>query len=187
MKESKKNYEPVGLTLSVCDNIYKESMEHTQRKKTMTYTPLRITAEDQDDLQVIAACLQDALIPLAGMEYDETNTQFNLLVNRFCWECEPETIEGNSYYARVVTDLVFHHVKEVHRKGLDLQSKNELINLLTIHNAENGYIHLVFSGESEIKLKVDKLVCHLRDADESYPTSNIPDHSIKINYINKNA
>lgn len=143
----------------------------------MAYAPLRIIAEDQDDLQVIAACLQDALIPLSEMEYDTTNNQFNLLVNRFCWECEPEKIKDNPYYTRVSAGLVFHHVKDVHRKGLDLQNKNELVNLLTIHNGDNGCIHLVFSGGSEIKLKVEKLMCHLKDADEPYPTPNIPDHS----------
>ena len=36
----------------------------------MPYAPLKIIAEDHEDLQVIAACLQDALIPLSGMEYD---------------------------------------------------------------------------------------------------------------------
>ncbi len=143
----------------------------------MSYTPLRILAEDQDDLQIIAACLQDALIPLSGMEYDAKNSQFTLVANRFCWECEPEKLDDNPYYARVAAGLAFHHVQEVQRKGLDLESKNELVNLLTIHNAENGCIHLVFSGGSEIKLKVDKLCCHLKDVDEPYPTSHIPDHS----------
>jgi hypothetical protein len=143
----------------------------------MSYKPLQMTAEDRDDLQVIAACLQDALIPLSGMEYDRTRGHFHLLANRFCWECEPENLEGNSYYARVSAGVAFHHVKDVHKKDLDLQSKNELINLLTIHHKENDCIHLIFSGGSEIKLIVDKLSCHLKDVDEPYPTSNKPVHS----------
>ena len=142
----------------------------------MPYAPLKIIAEDHEDLQVIAACLQDALIPLSGMEYDAKKGQFHMVVNRFCWECNPESIEGQSYYARVAAGLAFHHVKDVKKKSLDLQNENEIVNLLTIHNANDGCIHLVFSGGSEIKLKVDKLCCHLKDMDEPYPTSHKPAH-----------
>lgn len=142
----------------------------------MSYKPLKVLVEDQEDLEVIAACLQDALIPLSGMNYDATLGQFHVIANRFCWECEPENVKGNDYYARVAAGLAFHHVKQIQRKGLDLKNQDELVNLLTIHNSENGCIHLVFSGGSEIKLEVDKLCCHLKDIDEPYPTSHKPEH-----------
>lgn len=143
----------------------------------MSYIPLKVLAEDGEDLQVIAAYLQDALIPLSGMEYDSDLGHFHLVVNRFCWECEPESLEGTSYYARVAAGLAFHHVKHVQKKGFEAQNQGELVNLLTIHNANNGCVHLIFSGGSEIKLQIDKLCCHLKDMDEPYPTSNRPDHS----------
>lgn len=142
-----------------------------------TYKPLKIFAEDADDLQVIAACLQDALIPLSGIDYDKKGGHFHLIANRFCWECEPEDCDGNSFYARVAAGLAFHHVKEVQKKDLHLKNKEELVNLLTIHNAEDGCIHLIFSGGAEIKLKVDKLCCQLKDVDEPYCTSNKPCHA----------
>jgi len=141
-----------------------------------TYTPLRMVAEDTDDLQVISACLQDALVPLSGMEYDQESKNFHLIANRFCWECAPELCEGSSYYTRVASGVAFHHVKEVQKKDLNRQNKHELVNLLTIHNDEDGCIHLIFSGGSEIKLKVDKLCCHLKDVDEPYSTSHKPCH-----------
>lgn len=142
------------------------------------YTPLRMIAEDGDDLHVIAACLQDALVPLSGLEYDKDGNHFHLIANRFCWECDSDDQEkGVSCYTRVPAGLAFHHVKEVQQKGLDLHNKNELVNLLTIHNKEEeGYIYLIFSGGSEIKLKVDKLSCHLKDMDEPYPTPHKPSH-----------
>lgn len=140
------------------------------------YTPLRMIAEDNDDLQVIAACLQDALIPLSGMEYDEEKGIFSLVANRFCWECHPETLEGNSYYARVSAGLSFHQVTEIKKKDLNLQNRNELVNLLTIHDGEENSIHLIFSGGSEIRLKVDKIACHFKDMDEPYHTCNRPSH-----------
>ncbi|MBI2706854.1 MAG: DUF2948 family protein [Proteobacteria bacterium] len=143
-----------------------------------TYTPLRMIAQDGDDLHVIAACLQDALVPLSGLEYDKEGGHFHLVANRFCWECESDDKDkGISCYTRVPAGLAFHHVTEVQKKGLDLHNTSELVNLLTIHNVENGNcIHLVFSGGSEIKLTVDKLSCHLKDMDEPYPTPNKPEH-----------
>ena len=76
-----------------------------------TYTPLRMMAQDGDDLHVIAACLQDALVPLSGLEYDKEGGNFHLLANRFCWECESDDQEqGISCYTRVPAGLAFHHV-----------------------------------------------------------------------------
>lgn len=141
-----------------------------------TYAPLRMIAEDEDDLQVIAACLQDALVPLSGMEYDQGAKQFHLVANRFCWECAPEVVERDSFYTRVPVGLAFHHVTEIKTKDLDLQNKNELVNLLTIHDQNKNCIHLIFSGGTEIRLTVDKISCHLKDVDEPYPTPNKPSH-----------
>ncbi len=142
----------------------------------MTYKPLQMIAEDGDDLHVIAACLQDALIPLSGIEYDEKEGYFCLVANRFCWECESETLDGNDYYTRVAAGLSFRHVTDVHKKDINIHNQHELINLLTIHQQEDDFIHLIFSGGSEIKLKIDKLNCHLKDIDEPYPTSKRPSH-----------
>lgn len=141
-----------------------------------TYTPLRMIAEDEDDLQIIAACLQDALVPLSGMDYDEEMGKFHLVANRFCWECAPEILEGDSFYQRVPTGLAFHHVTEIKKKDLNLQSKSELVNLLTIHDGDTNSIHLIFSGGAEIRLTVDKISCHLKDMDEPYHTCNKPCH-----------
>ena len=107
-----------------------------------TYTPLRMIAEDQDDLTLISACLQDALVPLSGLDYDPKSGQFRLLTNRFCWECDPEAMtpeesgEEKSCYTRVPAGLSFQNVKEVHKVGLNLQNQTELINLLTIQPSE---------------------------------------------------
>ncbi len=141
-----------------------------------TYTPLRMIAEDQDDLQVIAACLQDALVPLSGMDYDQETGSFQLIANRFCWECDPEVLEGDAFYKRVPTGLAFQHVTEIKKKDLDMQNKSELVNLLTIQDGDTNCIHLVFSGGAEIRLTVDKISCHLKDMDEPYHTSNKPCH-----------
>jgi hypothetical protein len=146
----------------------------------ISYEPLRMIVQDGNDLQVIAACLQDALVPLSGLEYDKEGECFHLIANRFCWEWEGEAAQETPCYSRVAAGLSFQHVKDVQKKGLELQNKNELINLLTIHAIDGeDSIHLVFSGGSEIKLTVERLSCHLKDMDEPYPTLNKPCHDKK--------
>jgi hypothetical protein len=141
-----------------------------------TYTPLRMLAKDGDDLAVMASCLQDALIPLSGMEYHKNERTFHLIANRFCWECPPEALEDTSYYMRVQVGLSFHHVTDVKQKDLDLKNQSELVNLLTIHDGEESHIHLIFSGGAEIRLTVDQIHCQLTDMDEPYHTTNKPSH-----------
>jgi len=45
--------------------------------------PLKIIARDAEDLAVVAACLQDALIPLNEMRYLPQERRFILVANRF--------------------------------------------------------------------------------------------------------
>lgn len=140
------------------------------------YEPLRLSALDGDDLQVLSACLQDALVPIAGMTYEEDKGHFYLMMNRFCWECHPEVVEGDEVHQRVHCGIHLDHVKRVKHKGFDPNHEDGFMNLLTIHNKKKGCVNLVFSGGGEVELDVDKLKCLIQDLDEPYPTKNKPSH-----------
>src|SRR5260370_17414403 len=47
---------------------------------------LRLRAEDAEDLAVISACLQDALVSVRDLAYDRDARIFVLVANRFRWE-----------------------------------------------------------------------------------------------------
>ena len=47
---------------------------------------LRLLARDEDDVAVVSALLQDAIIPGADMEFKRKTNQFFIVANRFCWE-----------------------------------------------------------------------------------------------------
>ena len=145
----------------------------------MTYAPLRILAEEDEDLEVIAACLQDALIPLAGLTFNQEDGCFHLLAHRFCWESKEE--EGDLEplpSSRVLANLAFHNVTDVHKRDLSLTSQEELLNLLTIHRlGEENWVHLVFSGGAEVRLKIDQLKCLLSDIEDPHPPPHRPHHA----------
>ena len=50
---------------------------------------LRLLAHDGDDVAVLSALLQDAIIPGSDMSFDRKLNEFVIIANRFCWELEP--------------------------------------------------------------------------------------------------
>ena len=50
--------------------------------------PLKIIARDAEDLAVVAACLQDALIPLNEMRYLPQERRFIMVANRSASRCQ---------------------------------------------------------------------------------------------------
>lgn len=142
---------------------------------------LRLIAEDHEDLLLLSAHLQDSLMPLHSMRFHEKEGTFSSLCNRFCWEHDGKHyFEEQPLFHRVHTGLSFKHVTSVQHKGFDRDSMHHRhLNLLAIKAEEdtNSFkIHLLFSGESEIKLNVDKLYCHMGDLHHPWPTAKKPKH-----------
>ena len=50
------------------------------------HEPLRLLAEDEDDLEVISAALQDAIAKVGDIEWDAKARRFTLALNRYLWE-----------------------------------------------------------------------------------------------------
>lgn len=140
---------------------------------------LRLYAEDREDLLVLSSHLQDSLIPTHSMRFSEEEGTFSGLCHRFCWEHDGKHFFGEEpLYHRVHTGLAFRHVQSVQHKGFKREYPAHL-NLLALKTTEDDQglqIHLLFSGESEIKLCVDKLYCHMGDLHHPWPAIQKPRH-----------
>ncbi|MFM8991549.1 MAG: DUF2948 family protein, partial [Alphaproteobacteria bacterium] len=55
--------------------------------------PLKLRALDDEDLGVVSAFLQDAIVPLAEVEFVPGEKRFALVASRFRWENCPETAD----------------------------------------------------------------------------------------------
>ena len=141
---------------------------------------LKVAAVDSEDLNILSAHLQDAIIPLHSMHYNEDTGTFSGLCNRFCWEHDDHYFEGKQLFHRVHSGLTFHGVSEVHHRGFDPHGDERTLNLLTVKTqaGHNGttHIHLVFSGQSEIRLSVNSIKCLLGDLHHPWPTEKKPSH-----------
>ncbi len=160
---------------------------------------LKLRARDPEDLRVLSACLQDALVPLADIAYLKPEQRFVLVVNRFMWESAPEeselsaaveakaetTTEGDARfedaegaappYQRVNAGLTFDRVRAVRFRGFDARKRDEILNLLNIE-AEPDAVTLSFSGGGAIRLEVSEILCHLEDVGQPWLTRWRPHH-----------
>ena len=142
---------------------------------------LRLRAADNEDLGVIAAVLQDALIPLSEMAYLADERRFMAAFTRFRREClaDPERCEGLTQCCCVVA---FEHVEAVKYRGLDRRLGRIRLELLTIVSepGADGLTHvtLLFAGDMAIQLHVRKLDVRLDDFGEPCPARVAPVHEL---------
>jgi hypothetical protein len=162
----------------------------------MNETRLKLSARDAEDLQVIAAFCQDALVPLSEMAYLEDEKRFVLVLNRFRWDRVPGGVEGSAagapaspqqdapflekddagpVYERVLCGLTFENVTAVRSRSIDLRKRQEILAMLTIRY-EPGVVLLLFAGGGAIKLEVGGMRCFLEDFGPSWPTRRRPNH-----------
>ncbi|WP_209424857.1 DUF2948 family protein [Pararhodobacter sp. SW119] len=170
--------------------------------------PLRLIARDADDLQVISALVQDAVLTGVDLRYDAQQRRFSLLLNRFRWEDRPKAEARGTGFERARAILDFADVRTVRHQGLSERDADTVLSLLALRwepapdvpdtpaetdaaaeadapaetkvPAGPGRILLVFSGDGAISLDVECLEVQLCDVTRPYvaPSRRAPDHPI---------
>ena len=146
---------------------------------------MKLRAEDSEDLAVIAACLQDAIIPIGEMCYLPRERRFVLVANRFKWEnADAPRVYGDGPHAdvedapfeRTNCGLAIDGVDGVRRRNLDPRRRGEVLSLLTILAQGDGLM-LVFSGDACIHLRAQQWSCRLQDIGDPWPCRVRPRHA----------
>lgn len=139
--------------------------------------PLKLRAEDEEDIAVLAACLQDALVPVAGMDYAAADRRFALVAHRFRWENCDESRADCGAFERVNCGVVFEGVSAVKTRDIDRGDRGRILDLLTIE-VEERTVNLLFAGGGVVSLEVERVSCLARDCGEPWPTQWRPEHSV---------
>jgi hypothetical protein len=147
----------------------------------MEQTLLKLRAEDPEDLAVLSACLQDAVIAIRETTFLPGEQRFVFVANRFRWEDadRERPVEGASIYERVHCGVCFDAVKAVRQQGLVQNRKGQIVSLLAIEQPEQGVIDLTFSAGIVIRLEVERILCHVEDLNEPWPTQWRPSHPLE--------
>jgi hypothetical protein len=142
---------------------------------------LRLSAEDAADLEIISACLQDAVTQVRDLVFLPHARRFAMVVNRFRWEGEGKS-RGHTH-ERVRAGLHFESVRKARARRIAQNHPEGVLNLLAIRfdelDAPSGIVTLTFSGGGEIRLEVEALDAHLSDLGLVWETSNLPEHDLK--------
>ena len=138
---------------------------------------LKLRAEDTEDLLVISACLQDALVPVRDLAYIPEERTFLLIANRFRWENGVRPAPGEAGLERTLCGITFSEVAAVSYSGFRRSENGRILSLLAIR-AETGKVHLEFSGGAAIRLEVACILCHAKDVGEPWPTPWQPRHDL---------
>ena len=140
--------------------------------------PLRLRAEDADDLAVISAVVQDALISVKDLSYDRAGRRFTLVANRFRWETKGNGADGEAAYERTVCAVTFEDVQGVSYRGFRRRDEDRILSLLAIRPKETpGAIDLEFSGGATLRLAISTINIYATDLGEAWPTVWEPDHN----------
>jgi hypothetical protein len=136
---------------------------------------LKLAALDIEDLAVISAHMQDAVLISGDMTYHPKRRQFALVANRFAWD-EQETPQ------RRRTGLHFSRVLAVKTLNLAQGEKEEVLSLLSISfaelNAPSGEVLLSFSGGVTVRLMVECLECQMADLGPAWQAGSVPNHPL---------
>jgi hypothetical protein len=144
---------------------------------------LRLRAEDAEDLAVISACLQDALVAVRDLAYDRDARVFVLVANRFRWESAAAG-EGRAF-ERTLCGAAFDEIDGVVYRGFHRSEEDRILSLLAIRpvpgpgaGATGVAIDLEFAGGATIRLTAAAISCRVRDLGEPWPTVWQPGHPL---------
>lgn len=137
---------------------------------------LKLSAVDAEDLGVISAAIQDALVAVRDCAWLQDERRFVLLLNRFRWEADPGIEPAHS---RTHSALVFNEVTAVRHHDIPTGEPDRMLELLAVVLENDRSVLLRFSAGRAIRLEIGRLACHLGDVGEPWPTPWKPAHPVE--------
>ncbi len=138
---------------------------------------LKLIAQSEEDLKVISAHLQDAIVSSKDIANLKKNRIFLIQLNRFMWEdIEKGVFRKNK---RIRTVLKFDEIINVSSKNI-LRNSDRFLDFLAIEsrimNDKRYEIKLIFSGDSIIKIKSEVIEVTLDDQGSPWESKTKPKH-----------
>jgi hypothetical protein len=140
---------------------------------------LKLVALDRDDIEVVSAHLQDAVLKAADIHWRPAERRVVIALNRFDWEAANG---GAPDFRRCRTALRFERVLACKCRNLDAHAKDQTLNLLAVFFDESdspgGTVTLTFSGGGALRLQVECLEVELADLGPAWSTECCPEHAV---------
>lgn len=144
---------------------------------------VKLIALDAEDLGVVSANVQDAIVRVADMTFLAKEKRFVLICNRFdaLAALVPEAGTGEAYTRRRA-GLRFERVIAAQVAGLDLRDQARFLVMLSATyeplagQEPEGYVMITFAGDAAVRLHVECVEAELRDLGAAWQTERKPRH-----------
>lgn len=141
-------------------------------------TGLKLIALDDQDLSIVSAHVQDAVLKVSDLEFLPAAKRFLLTMNRFVWEAKSGLFRQHNERRQAV--LHFDRVLGAKTSGIDRDKPAEILSLLAISFIEiskpAGIVELIFSGGGAIMLDVECIEARLADIGGAWEATSRPIH-----------
>jgi hypothetical protein len=143
---------------------------------------LKLIALDQEDIEVVSAHLQDAVVKAADIRWRPAEKRLIIALNRFDWEAAHGTVPE---FRRRRAALRFERVTTCKCRNciaVEAVQTDRVLNLLAVvfegTDHPSGVITLTFSGGATLRLEVECLEAELADLGPSWVTECCPAHQV---------
>ena len=141
---------------------------------------LRLAAVDEEDLSVLSAFVQDAVLKVGDMVYLPNERRFAVALNRFVWEKSEDGSRKD--FERRRTALSFDRVLRVRTSGIERKEAERVLELLAVRfeatDAPEGKVTLVFAGGALLEIEVEVIEARLADLGAAWATHAKPNHPL---------
>jgi hypothetical protein len=134
---------------------------------------LRLLAQDPEDLDVISAAMQDAVLKVGDIGYEAKARRLTIGFNRYRWEAGGE---------RVRAGLQLGGVLGVQTRKIRRGAREAVLELLamtfTPADAPGGVVTFSFAGGGDLRATVECVEAVLADVSTPWPTTRKPAHEL---------
>jgi len=140
--------------------------------------PLKLLAQDAEDLAVVSAALQDAVGKVGDIHFEPGKRQLTVALNRFRWEAT-----GSNERVRAAVQV--GGVLGLKARKIRRDAKRAVLELLAVTfepgEAPGGAVVFEFAGGADLKAEVECLDVVLADVSQPWPAKGEPHHDDEPN------
>ena len=136
--------------------------------------PLRLLAQDAEDLALISAAMQDAVAKVGDITFESKARLLTIAFNRYRWEA------GGG--ERVRSALQLGGVLKVQARKIRRDAPDAVLEILAMMfeptEAPGGVVTLSCAGGGDLRATVECVEAVLADLSQPWPTRRKPDHEV---------
>ena len=139
-------------------------------KDNINYKPIKLRAEDDNDLEVLSKCLFEAIVFDSEITFLKDKNTFLMSVERFTWECSEAKDEN---LLQVLCIIQIHCVDSFIVENI-LDKKSKGLHILVSIAYDKGILMFTFDQKASIRFSVRDLKLYIEDVRKPIKPAVVP-------------